>query len=305
MDIAILGPLAVRSRGGEAAPTAPKPRQLLALLAARVDEVISMDLLIDELWETRPPSSAVTTVQTYIGQLRRALTQSLQVSPSEVAADVLQFTGWGYRLTAGGGTHDAQAFLRCAELGRDSLAAGANDQASVLLRRALRIWRGPALAGVRLGPHLLAHRTHLEAHRLAAVEQRVEADLRLGHHHELIGELSGLVLQYPLHENLHSLFMISLYRAGRPAQALDVFHKIRNYLRKELGIDPSPRMRHLQQAILVADPRLEAETQSRLFRLELDLPSGAPSEVRTDPSGLPTEMAAGRRRVLGPPFAQG
>ncbi len=273
MDIGILGPLVVRSGGGEAAPSAPKPRQLLALLAARADEVISMDLLIDELWESRPPSSAVTTVQTYIGQLRRSLAQTLRIDPGEVAAEVLPFTGWGYRLAAGGGTHDARAFLRCAELGRDALAAGANDQASVLLRRALRIWRGPALAGVRLGPHLQAHRTHLEEQRLTAVEQRVEADLRLGHHHELIGELSGLVLQYPLHENLHSLFMISLYRAGRPAQALDVFHKIRNSLREELGIEPSPRMRQLQQAVLAADPRLEAETRSRLFRLELDLPS--------------------------------
>ncbi|MGY6026931.1 AfsR/SARP family transcriptional regulator [Streptomyces spinosirectus] len=265
--------MAVRSGGGEAAPSAPKPRQLLALLAARVDEVVSMDLLIDELWESRPPSSAVTTVQTYVGQLRRSLAQALRTDHGEVAADVLPFTGWGYRLEAGGGTHDARAFLRCAELGRDALASGANDQASVLLRRSLRIWRGPALAGVRLGPHLLAHRTHLEEQRLTAVEQRVEADLRLGHHHELIGELSGLVLQYPLHENLHSLFMISLYRAGRPAQALDAFHKLRNSLREELGIEPSPRMRQLQQAVLVADPRLEAEIQSPLFRLELDLPS--------------------------------
>ncbi|MFE7274736.1 BTAD domain-containing putative transcriptional regulator [Streptomyces sp. NPDC057623] len=273
MDIGILGPLVVRSDGNEAAPSAPKPRQLLALLAARADEVISMDLLIDELWESRPPSSAVTTVQTYIGQLRRSLAQALRIDLSEVATDVLPFTGWGYQLTADGGTHDVRAFQRCAELGRNALAAGANDQASVLLRRSLRIWRGPALAGVRLGPHLLAHRTHLEEKRLTAVEQRVEADLRLGHHHELIGELSGLVLQYPLHENLHSQFMVSLYRAGRPAQALDVFHKIRNSLREDLGIDPSPRLRKLQQAVLAADPRLEAETRSRLFRLELDLPA--------------------------------
>ncbi|MDF2269750.1 AfsR/SARP family transcriptional regulator [Streptomyces coacervatus] len=263
----------VRSDGGEAAPSAPKPRQLLALLAARADEVISVDLLIDELWESRPPSSAVTTVQTYIGQLRRSLARALRIGPAEAAADVLQFTGWGYRLAAGEGSHDAHAFLRCAELGREALARGANDQASVLLHRALRIWRGPALAGVRLGPYLLAHRTHLEEQRLTAVEQRVESDLRLGHHHELIGELSGLVLQYPLHENLHSLFMTSLYRAGRPAQALDVFQKIRNSLREELGIEPSPRIRQVQQAVLAADPRLEAECRSRLFRLELDLPS--------------------------------
>ncbi|GGN94152.1 hypothetical protein GCM10011579_093380 [Streptomyces albiflavescens] len=274
MNIGILGPLVVRSSGREAAPTAPKPRQLLALLAARVDQAVSVDMLIDELWESRPPSSAVTTVQTYIVQLRRALAGALRISPAEVAGDILPFTGWGYRLASAGGTHDAQTFLRCAEMGREALAAGSHDQASVILRRALRMWRGPALAGVRLGPHLFAHRTNLEEYRLAAVEQRVEVDLRLGHHHELISELSALVLQNPLHENLHSLFMMSLYRAGRPGQALDAFHKLRRCLSEELGIEPSPRIRNLQQAILAADPILEAETRSRLFRLELDLPSG-------------------------------
>ncbi|MBT2510549.1 AfsR/SARP family transcriptional regulator [Streptomyces sp. ISL-98] len=274
MNIGILGPLVVRSGGGDAAPTAPKPRQLLALLAARVDEVVSMDLLIDELWENRPPASAVTTVQTYVVQLRRALAGALQLSPAEVAGTVLPFTGWGYRLVAGSATHDAHAFLRCAESGREALNSGANNQASVMLRQALRMWRGPAFAGVRLGPHLLAHRINLEEYRLVTVEQRVEADLRLGHHHELIGELSGLVLQHPLHENLHALFMTSLYRAGRPAQALGVFRDLRKNLRAELGIEPSLRIRKLQQAVLAADPSLEAENRSKLFRLDLELPSG-------------------------------
>jgi DNA-binding SARP family transcriptional activator len=246
---------------------------LLGLLAARADQVVSMDLLIDELWENRPPASAVTTVQTYIVQLRRALVRALQIGPAEVAADVLPFTGWGYRLVRGAGVHDAVAFERCAELGRQALADGQDTQASLVLRKALRLWRGPALANVRLGPHLLAHRTSLEESRLSVIEQRVEADLRLGHHHELVGELSGLALQHPLHENLHSLLMVSLYRAGRPAQSLSVFQQLRKNLREELGIDPSPRMAHLQRAVLTADPSLEAENQSRLFRLELGIPS--------------------------------
>lgn len=285
MNIGILGPLVVRSSGGDATPSAPKPRQLLALLATRMDQAVSMDLLIDEIWEGRPPASAVTVVQTYIVQLRRALADTLQIRAAEVADAVLPFTGWGYLLASGADTtNDVKAFRRCAELGRDALTAGANDQAAVMLRRALRMWRGPALAGVRLGPHLLAHRTHLEEYRLATVEQRVEADLRLGYHHELISELSGLVLQHPLHENLHSLFMVSLYRSGRPAQALSTFQNLRKNLRDELGIDPSPRINHLHQAILVADPSLDAEIQSRLFRLELDLPSGT-CPVRPSPAG--------------------
>ncbi|MGP4003254.1 AfsR/SARP family transcriptional regulator [Streptomyces sp. 8N706] len=269
MDIGILGPLAVRSTGGEAVPTAPKPRQLLALLAARVGQVVPVDLLVDELWESDPPASAVTTVQTYIVLLRRSLARALQVSTAEVAQDVLPFTGWGYRLVADPGSLDATVFAREAELGRRALVNGENDKASLLLRRALRVWRGPVLADVRVGPQLLAHRTSLEENRLSVIEQRVESDLRLGHHHELIAELSGLVVQYPLHENLYSLFIISLYRAGRPAQALNAFRMLRNNLREELGIDPSPRVRNLQQAILTADPSLESKNRSRLFLLEL------------------------------------
>ncbi|WP_432094585.1 AfsR/SARP family transcriptional regulator [Streptomyces sp. bgisy100] len=273
MDIGILGPLAVRSTGGEAAPTAPKPRQLLALLAARAGQVVPVDHLVDELWESGPPASAVTTVQTYIVLLRRSLARALQISAAEVARDVLPFTGWGYRLAADPGAVDASVFGRFAELGRRALLNGENDKASLMLRRALRIWRGPVLADVRVGPQLLAHRISLEENRLSVVEQRVESDLRLGKHHELIGELSGLVVQYPLHENLYSLFIISLYRAGRPAQALEAFRILRKNLREELGIDPSSRVRGLQQAILRSDPSLESKSSSGLFLLELG-PSG-------------------------------
>ncbi|MFF3765527.1 BTAD domain-containing putative transcriptional regulator [Streptomyces sp. NPDC001922] len=261
--------MAVRSTGGEAAPTAPKPRQLLALLAARAGQVVPVDHLVDELWESAPPASAVTTVQTYIVLLRRSLARALQVSAAEVARDVLPFTGWGYRLAADPGAVDASVFGRFAELGRRALLNGENDKASLMLRRALRIWRGPVLADVRVGPQLLAHRISLEENRLSVVEQRVESDLRLGKHHELIGELSGLVVQYPLHENLYSLFIISLYRAGRPAQALEAFRMLRKNLREELGIDPSSRVRGLQQAILRSDPSLESKSSSGLFLLEL------------------------------------
>ncbi|GGN94143.1 hypothetical protein GCM10011579_093360 [Streptomyces albiflavescens] len=252
MDIGILGPLTVRPVGGQAVPTAPKPRQLLALLAARVGKVVPVDLLVDELWESDPPRSALTAVQTYIVQLRRSLAGTPRTDTAEVTRDVLPFVGWGYRLIADPDRVDASAFTRHAELGRRALLGGDHHRASVLLRRALRLWRGPALADVRIGPHLLAHRTSLEEIRLGAIEQRVEADLRLGRHHELIDELSGLAAQYPLYENLHSLFIISLYRAGRPRQALDAFELLRKNLREELGIDPSPRLRTLQEALLTS-----------------------------------------------------
>ncbi|MFE0043458.1 AfsR/SARP family transcriptional regulator [Streptomyces albireticuli] len=274
MDIRILGPLAVRSVGGEAAPTAPKPRQVLALLAARTNEVVSTDMLVDELWESSPPASAVTVVQTYIVLLRRTLSQALRMGNSEVARHVLSFKGWGYRLASGAGTHDASEFLRYAELGRRALENGENEKASALLRRGLGLWRGPALADIKVGSQLLAYRTSLEESRLSVVEQRAEADLRLGRHHALLSELSGLVIQHPLHENLHSLFIISLYRSGRPGQALKVFQQLRHNLREDLGIDPSPRMWRLHQAILTADAGLQAAGESKLFPLELGVRSG-------------------------------
>lgn len=273
MDIRVLGPLAVRSVGGEAAPSAPKPRQVLALLAAHADEVVSTDALVDELWESDPPATAVTVVQTYIVLLRRTLADALRIGSSEVARHVLSFKGWGYRLASGTGTHDAGEFLRHADLGRRALERGENERASVSLRKGLDLWRGPALADVRVGPRLLAYRTSLEESRLSVIEQRAEADLRLGRHHALLGELSGLVIRYPLHENLHWLYIISLYRSGRPGQALKVFQQLRNNLREDLGIDPSPRMWRLHQAILTADVQLQPPGESKLFPLELGTPS--------------------------------
>ena len=269
MDIGILGPLVVRGVGGDAAPTAPKPRQVLALLAVAVDRGVSMGTLIDEVWECWPPSSAVTAVQTYVSQLRRALAKALQVTPSEVVRDVLPFTGQGYRLVPGAGAQDVKAFMHFANAGREALAEQDNVRAAALLRRALQLWRGPVLADVRLGPHLLMHRTSLDEYRVATIERRVEADLRLGRHHELVGELCSLVLKHPLHENLRSQFMLALYRAGRTADAIGTYETFRKELLAELSVPPSRRIRELRQSILLADPRLESETQSRLFRLEL------------------------------------
>ncbi|MEU6274061.1 AfsR/SARP family transcriptional regulator [Streptomyces populi] len=257
MDIGILGPLSVRSAGREAAPTAPKPRQLLALLAARTGHVVPTDALVDELWEHDPPASAVTVIQTYIVLLRRALAATLQTGTEQVAHDVLPYTGWGYQLLPqDDGVHDADRFARHTEQGRRELAAGDYQRATMSLQRALQTWRGPALADVRIGPQLLAHRTSLEESRTVAVEQRIEADLHLGRHHQLIGELSGLVIQDPLHERTHSLLMVSQYRSGRPAQALETFRKLHKNLREELGIEPSPHVTKIHEKILSGDTSL-------------------------------------------------
>jgi SARP family transcriptional regulator, regulator of embCAB operon len=272
LDIGVLGSLVLGVNGRDATPSAPKPRQLLALLAARPNQVAAVDLLIDELWESSPPSSAVTTVQTYIVLLRRLLAECLQVSGTEVAQKVLTYTGWGYQLVTGDrDSHDASSFIRYANLGHRALADGDNSRASTTLRKALACWRGPALADVRGGPHLLAHRVSLEEHRMYVVETRIEADLRLGRHHELIGELSGLIVEHPLNENFHSLLMIALYRSGRPGQALETFRRLHQNLRNDLGMEPSPHLRSIQQGILRRDSSLEAAQQSKRFLQELEL----------------------------------
>ncbi|BBB01290.1 putative transcriptional regulator [Actinacidiphila reveromycinica] len=273
MDIGILGPLVVGASDRDAAPSAPKPRQLLALLAVRAGRVVPVDLLVEELWESSPPPSALTTVQTYIVLLRRLLAKCLRVSSAAVAQEVLTYTGWGYQLSADEGTHDATDFARHAALGRRALAEGDNGRASAALREALARWRGPALVDVRTGPHLLAHQVSLEEQRMGTVEQRIEADLRLGRHHEVIGELSGLVVQHPLHENIHSLLMVALYRSGRPGQALATFQQLHQNLRDELGMEPSPRIRTVQQGILRRDSSLEAVEESKLFLQQLTAPS--------------------------------
>ncbi len=269
LDIGILGPLVIGANDQDAAPSAPKPRQLLALLAVRADRVVPVDVLVDELWESAPPPSALTTVQTYIVLLRRLLAAALRVSGAVVAQQVLTYTGWGYQLSAGEGAHDASDFTRHAALGRRALAAGDNSRASAALRQALACWRGPALVDVRTGPQLLAHRVSLEEQRMGTLEQRIEADLRLGRHHEVIGELSGLVVQHPLHENIHSLLMVALYRSGRPGQALETFQTLHQNLRDELGMEPSPRIRTVQQGILRRDSSLEADQESKLFLQQL------------------------------------
>lgn len=252
LDVQILGPLTVSCDGREAAPSTPKPRQVLALLAARCGQPVHVDVLIEELWVNAPPNRAQTVLQNCVMLLRRSLAAALERSTDEVARDVLPFDGWGYRLAAEPDSCDAGRFMHLAGQGRTALLAGDSTEAALVLRRALRLWRGPALADVTAGPCLRGHRAWLEEARIGVLEQRVEADLRLGRHHDLIAELPGVLARHPLHENLYSLFLISLFRAGQPAQALDAFEYLRRNLRDELGIDPSPRVSRLHQEILQA-----------------------------------------------------
>ncbi|MFE1288217.1 BTAD domain-containing putative transcriptional regulator [Streptomyces sp. NPDC058751] len=263
MDIDVLGALAVRHDGGSITPTAPKPRQVLALLALRAGQVVPVGVLTEELWGATPPRSARATLQTYILQLRELITAALDGGPGgtrtapgprRTAKDLLLTVPGGYLLKADGGTSDVREFERLAGVGYRAMDAEDHPQAARLLRQALDLWTGPALADVHTGFHLQTEVRRLEESRLCALDQRVEADLRLGRHRELLAELTVLVNQYPTHESLCGQFMLALYRSGRRGEALEAYRRLRSTLVRTMGLEPSPALGKLQRSILASNP---------------------------------------------------
>jgi DNA-binding SARP family transcriptional activator len=271
VDIDVLGALSVRENGFSIMPTAPKPRQVLALLALHADQVVPVSALIDELWAGEPPRSARTTLQTYVLQLRALISTALERDPAEgqeghegttgrrTAKSVLVTLPGGYLLNSGGGTSDVREFDRLAGMGYRAMDAGDFPGAARLLRDALALWSGPAFADVQGGVQLDMETRRLEETRLCALDQRIEADLRLGRHRALLAELTVLVSRYRTHENLHGQFMLALHRSGRRGEALDVYQRLRATLVRELGLEPSAALRRLQRSILMAGPELAVE----------------------------------------------
>ncbi|MFF4583203.1 BTAD domain-containing putative transcriptional regulator [Streptomyces sp. NPDC001389] len=255
MDIDVLGALAVRENGISITPTAPKPRQVLALLALHADQVVPVSALIEELWGTMPPRSARTTLQTYVLQLRALIATALEGNDEDrTAKDVLVTLPGGYLLNSDGGTSDVREFDRLAGLGYRAIDAGDFPVAAQRLREALALWSGPAFADVQGGVQLDMETRRLEETRLCALDQRIEADLKLGRHRELLAELTVLVSRYRTHENLHGQFMLALHRSGRRGEALDVYQRLRATLVRDLGLEPSTTLRRLQRSILMAGP---------------------------------------------------
>jgi DNA-binding SARP family transcriptional activator/tetratricopeptide (TPR) repeat protein len=246
MDFRILGPLEVRE-GDQPIPLAGgRQRAVLALLILNANETVSTDRLVEELWGERAPATAPKVVQNHVSQLRRALGDGLLVTH-----------GAGYTLRLEPGSVDLDRFERLLQEGRRALAGGDAEQASDLLSQALSLWRGPPLADFAFESFAQTEIARLEERRLVALEERIDADLALGRHADLVGELEALVRDHPRRERLHCQLMLCLYRSGRQAEALDVYQAARKALVEELGIDPGRRLRELHQAILRQDPALE------------------------------------------------
>jgi YVTN family beta-propeller protein len=250
IEFRILGPLEVSAGGHAIEVGGAKLRALLVILLLRADEPVPRDVLVHELWGEQPPANAQHTLDVYVSRLRKAL---------EAAANgpVVVTRPGAYCLRLADGHLDVNLFERLVEEGRSALAGHAPDQAAAKLRAALKLWRGQPLAdlGSGSGPH--AEITRLQELWLGAIQDRIEADLELGRHEDVVGELRALVATYPLSERLHGQLMMALYRCGRQAEALEAYKAARQTLIEELGLDPSPALQRLERAILQQDPSLE------------------------------------------------
>jgi predicted ATPase/DNA-binding SARP family transcriptional activator len=246
-QFSLLGPLSVSCDGEPIALGGQKRRALLAALLLDANHVVSRDRLIDALWGEDPPDTARNTIQVYISQLRKLLPDgALETAPP------------GYRLAVQNESVDLFEFVRLSQEGRTALARGDAAGAAEGLRAALALWRGPPLADLAWEPFAHAEIARLEELRLAALEDRIEADLALGRHGQLVGELERLVAEQPLRERLRGQLILALYRAGRQADALAVYQRARKTLVDELGLEPSESLRKLERAILAHDPSLNA-----------------------------------------------
>ena len=234
-DFRILGPLEVEGESGPVALGGQKQRALLAALLLEAGRVVATDRLVDLLWGGEAPKTATTSLQNAISRLRRQL-----------GTDVLETRAPGYVLRVAPEQIDATRF----ELAlRDARRAGAEERRA-LLQRALELWRGPALADFAFEQFAQAEIRRLEELRLVAHEERIEADLELGRHGDVVGELEAMVGAQPLRETLRRQLMLALYRSGRQAEALDVYQDARKRFVEELGIEPGPELKQLQAEIL-------------------------------------------------------
>ncbi|MEU8419648.1 BTAD domain-containing putative transcriptional regulator [Micromonospora sp. NPDC048835] len=277
MEVRVLGSVEVVLAEGPVPLTAAKQRALLAACALNAGRVVSTARLVDAVWGEEPPATAEALVQTYVSALRRMIGH-----PETIVTQAP-----GYRLALSPERCDAHRFEALLAEGRAAATAGNDEVAADRLRRALKLWRGPALDGLH-SPYLRAYGAQLDELRLTAIEDRVAAELRLGRLHELVGELSKLVCAHPLRERLREQLIRTLWQVGRRADALAVFREGRQALRTELGIEPGPVLQRLHREVLAADgtpasegalppvvsPLIGRDAEVRRLRRSLGTPAG-------------------------------
>jgi DNA-binding SARP family transcriptional activator len=299
MEFRILGPMEVTAETGDVTPTAPKVRQVLALLLLRCNGLVQTGEFIDELWGECPPRSALSTLQTYIYKLRKVLLDETPGGGPPGSEEMLRTKPSGYILKVLRDNVDVGRFERRAEEGAQALEENEPERAAAALSQALTVWRGPALADVAAGELLGAYATRLEESRMRALELRIEADLQLGRHHSLVGELKMLTATHRLHEGLHAKLMLALHRSGRRYEALNVYRQLREVLIEDLGLEPSPALNRIHRALLASDPALDARPREVAPPVSRPVVQAAPAPVAV-PSRLPVDLSdfTGRREEL-------
>jgi DNA-binding SARP family transcriptional activator len=272
-EVRLLGSVEALVDGHSLSLGGSKQRSVVAMLALRANRTVSADDLIDGLWGDEPPRNAAKRVQHYVWRLRKAL--------SENGADVEIVThGRGYELQLLEDSVDAARFERLVERARRQAEQGITDGAA---QGALELWRGAPLADVASEPFAAPEIRRLEELHLRAIELAIDAELAAGHNGEVIGVLEALLAEHPLNERFHAQRMLALYRAGRQADALEAYRQATRTLIDQIGAEPGPELRHLEQAIIQQDPSLEASAPQ--LELPPQLEGGSP-------------LLAGREREL-------
>ena len=248
LEFRILGPLEAIDGDRVLTPVGAIQRALLAILLLNVNRVVSSDQLIDLLWDEHPPASGATALQVRVSQLRKALGK---------AGSVIVTRPPGYLIRLEGGQLDLHRFELLVDRAGSALAADDPASAAASLQEALALWRGPPLADFTYASFAQAAIGRLDELRVSAVEKRIEADLALGRHADLIAELRALVAQHPLRERLRAQLMLALYRSGRQAEALAEYQAGRRVLVNELGIEPGIELQELERAVLRQEPALD------------------------------------------------
>jgi DNA-binding SARP family transcriptional activator len=248
MRYRVLGSLELEDDGRPLEIRGAKQRVLMGIFLLHPNEVLAPDRLMEALWDGAPPKGGRTALAMQVSRLRKLLHLREE--------GVLETRPGGYLLNVEPDSVDLHRFERQLEEGIKSLHAGAFAAAAETLERALDLWRGRPFEDLAFQSCAQAEIKRLEEERLLALEERIEAELALGRGAELVGELEGLVRLYPLRERLRAQLMLALYRAGRQAEALEVYQDARRVLHEELGLEPSPVLQNREQAILRQDAHL-------------------------------------------------
>jgi len=256
MEFRILGEVEVRDGGRLLKLHGRRERALLAYLLLNANEIVPTERLIEELWGESPPPTVAAALHVYISRLRKVLGEN---------GSAIVTRSPGYVLEVDPEQVDARRFERLVDAGRLALREGDPRRSARLLRDALGLWHGTPLADVIEPEWAASEIRRLRELRLAALEDRIEADLQLGRHAQLVSELEGLVARHPLRERLRAQLMLALYRCGRQGDALQVYADTRRVLAEELGIDPTGSLRRLEQGILKQDPALEAQHSDHML----------------------------------------